>query len=123
MARYSIPGPHDSSSAQGKTQMPQSPHDRYLNDLITMKFRGQRNVLDPAVREEVKRDIARRLDSFIMSRAIPALSDNDVQRLETLLESTRSAAVAQEFVATHIPNFEDFLTDILLEFRQAYLRN
>jgi len=103
--------------------MPQSPYDRYLNDLITMKFRGQRHVLEPAIGDEVKRDIARRLDSFIMSRAIPALSDDDVQRLGELLENTHSAEAAQEFVATHIPNFEDFLTVTLLEFRQVYLRS
>jgi hypothetical protein len=101
--------------------MPQSKFDRYLNDLITEKSRERGYALTPGRREEVKRDVARQLDSFIMSRAISALSDRDVNRLETLLQETQSAEAAQEFVATHIPHFTDFLTSILLEFQKEYM--
>jgi len=100
--------------------MPKSNFDRYLDDLIAQKFPDS-YLLNAADRESIKAGVSRRLDSFIMSRAIPALSDEDVHRLEVLLTNNPSAAIARDFVATHIANFPDFLTATFDEFSRAYL--
>ena len=100
--------------------MPKSNFDRYLDDLIAQKF-PYSYLLNAADRESIKAGVSRRLDSFIMSRAIPALSDEDVHRLEVLLTNNPSAAIARDFVATHIANFPDFLTATFDEFSRAYL--
>ena len=100
--------------------MPGSHFDQYLDDLIAQKF-PESYLLDAADRERIKIGASRRLDNFIMSRAIPALSDEDVRHLEILLENNQSAGMAREFVATHIPDFTDFLTATLLEFSRTYL--
>lgn len=101
----------------------QSNYDMYLEDLIASKFTQRGYDLAPEIKEEIRKDTARQLDDLIMIRAIDALSDRDVDRLEEVLRTTRSAEAARDFVAKHIPDFTDFLTEVLLEFRQTYMRN
>jgi hypothetical protein len=100
--------------------MPRSYFDQYLNDLVAQKF-PESYLLSAADREKIKIGASRRLDNFIMSRAIPELSEEDVHHLEVLLKNNQSADMAREFVATHIPNFTDFLTATLREFSHTYL--
>jgi len=100
--------------------MPRSHFDQYLNDLVAQKF-PESHLLNATDREKIKIGASRQLDNFIMSRAIPALSDEDVHHLEILLKNNQSADMAREFVATHIPNFTDFLAATLREFSRTYL--
>ena len=100
--------------------MPKSNFDRYLDDLIAQNFQTAIYSTPPTERASRRASHAG-VDSFIMSRAIPALSDEDVHRLEVLLTNNPSAAIARDFVATHIANFPDFLTATFDEFSRAYL--
>jgi hypothetical protein len=101
----------------------QSNYDMYLEDLIASKFTRRGYDLAPEIKEEIRKDAARQLDSLIMARAIAALSDREVDQLEGVLRTTRSAEAARDFAAKHIPDFTDFLTEVLMEFRQTYMRN
>lgn len=100
--------------------MARSHFDQYLNDLVAQKF-PESYLLNATDREKIKIGASCQLDNFIMSRAIPALSDEDVHYLEILLKNNQSADMAREFVATHIPNFTDFLTATMREFSRTYL--
>lgn len=92
--------------------------DFYINNLIDQKGYPD---LTPEVREELKNDIRVRLNDFIMARVIAAFSDEDVDTFEELLKQNKSQAELQQFAAEHIPNFTDFLTNVLLEFQSVYL--
>lgn len=77
--------------------------------------------LTPEVREELVKDMSKRLDDFIAARTIGAFTDEDVLKFEQLLKEGKSQEEIQKFSATHIPNYTDFLTNTLLEFRGVYL--
>ncbi len=104
----------DTNTAQNQPQN----LDKYIEDLI-----DQKNYPDitQEVRDELKKDITLRLNDFIMARVIAAFSDDDVLEFEKLLKANAPQEELQQFTATHIPEFETFLTSVLLEFRDVYL--
>jgi len=73
------------------------------------------------VKEVLKKDLLRRLNDFIAARVIGTLSDEDVITFDQMIKEKKSEEEIQQFVATHIPDFVKFLTDVLLEFRGVYL--
>ena len=99
----------------------QTQFDQYLQGLIDQKFLQKGHTLEPEIIDELKKDITRQLDEFIMARVIAALSDDDVLALEKLLSESNSVEEAQKFASDHIPDFTTFLTNVLLEFQQVYL--
>lgn len=90
----------------------------YVNRLIEEK-----GFLDltPEVRAEVENDLLTQLDDFIVARTIAALSDEDVLSFENLLKDQKSDQEIQQFVADKIPDYPNFLAQVLLEFRDVYL--
>lgn len=95
-----------------------NPTDDFIEKLIDEK--GFENLL-PEVRAEIKSDMITRLDDFISARMISGLSDEDVLTFEKMLNDQKTEAEIQEFLVTHIPDFENFLTNTLMEFRGVYL--
>lgn len=77
--------------------------------------------LTPEVKEELRWDLSERLDDFIAAKVIATLSDENVAKFETMLKEGRSEGEIQTFVTENIPNFTDFLTQVLLEFKEVYL--
>lgn len=77
--------------------------------------------LTPEVREELKKDLLLRIDSFIAARVIAALSDTDVLTFEQMLKDKKPQEEVQKFVESHVPDYMNFLTNVLLEFRGVYL--
>lgn len=77
--------------------------------------------LTPEVREELKKDLIRRLDSFIAAKVIATLSDEDVLKFEQMLKDNKPDEELQKFTVEHVPDFTAFLTNVLLEFRGVYL--
>lgn len=76
--------------------------------------------LTPEVKEQMQKDILQRLDNFIAARIIAALSDEDVLVFEKMLKDKKQEEEIQNFVSGHIPDFVNFLTATLLEFRGVY---
>jgi hypothetical protein len=99
----------------------QTQFDQYLQGLIEQKFTQKGHELDAEIITELKADIAKQLDEFIMARVIEALNDDDVLAFEQLLKEGKSEAELQTFAAEHIEDFTTFLTNVLLEFQQVYL--
>ncbi len=92
--------------------------EQFIDSLIEERGFPQ---LTEDVRDVIKKDISNKLDDFIGSRVIAKLSDEDLLTFEKLLKEKKSQEEIQKFVSTHIPEFVDFLTDTLLEFRSVYL--
>lgn len=92
--------------------------ERYIDNLIDQKGYPD---MDEAVREELKNDIRVRLNEFIMTRTISAFSDEDVEKFEELLNHRKPQSELQQFAMEHIPDFTNFLTDVLIEFQDVYL--
>ncbi len=92
--------------------------DRYIDSLLEEK--GYPDIT-PEVKEELKKDLTTRLDDFIAARVIVALSDENVLIFEKMLKDGMENDKIQQFVAAHIPDYENFLTSVLLEFKEVFL--
>lgn len=92
--------------------------DKFIDQLIEDK--GFVDLL-PEVREQLKQDIASRLNDFISARTIAALPDEDLATFEQMLKDNKPQEELQQFTSTHIPDFTEFLTNVLLEFKGVYL--
>ena len=107
-----------SDAISADTEEHKQSYDAFINKLIDE--RGFPD-LTPEVKEELKKDLVTRLDSFIAAKVIAALSDADVLVFEQMLKDNKPSAELQQFSIDHIANFTDFLTNTLLEFRGVYL--
>lgn len=92
--------------------------DQFIEELIDAS-----NFTDirPEVREEIKKDLYRKLDDFILARMIAAFSEEDLKKFEELLDNNAPDEEIQQFGPTHIPDFTTFLTNVFIEFRSVYL--
>lgn len=110
IAKQSVQAP------SGQTQ--KQAYETYIEQLI--EERGFPD-LTPEVREELKKDLVNRLDSFIGAKVIATLSDEDVLKFEQLLKDGKSREDIQKFTVEHVSDFTTFLTNALIEFRMVYL--
>lgn len=92
--------------------------DEFIDKLIEDK--GFTDLL-PDVKDQLKKDISMRLDDFIAARVIAALSDEDLATFEQMLKDGKSKEEIQQFTSSHVTDFTEFLTNVLLEFRGVYL--
>lgn len=92
--------------------------EQFIESLI--EERGFPELTDD-IRSVIKKDLLNKLDDFIGSRVIAKLEDDDLLTFEKHLKDKKPQEEIQSFVSSHIPEFVDFLTDTLLEFRSVYL--
>lgn len=90
-----------------------------LDQLIDARFAGTE--LTPEVREEAKKDVLDRLNAFLLERTIDAFSDEDTQTFSQMMTDKKSIEELQQFAASHIPNYQEFMVNTLREFQEGYL--
>jgi|SRR6185369_7590142 len=91
--------------------------------LFVDRLIDQRNFpnLTPAIREELKTEALERLNDFLVGATIDALSDEDVEIFNKMVEEEKSSDEIQKFAANHIPDFPKFFSDTLQRFQDLYL--
>lgn len=77
--------------------------------------------LTPEVHREIKNDLYKRLDDFILAKMIAAFSDEDLKKYEDLIDMKVPNEELQDFGPAHITDFPTFLTNVFLDFRSIYL--
>jgi hypothetical protein len=102
----------------GASDAVMTPLEQFADKLIDQKGFPS---LTPEVRGELRKDILLRLDDFIAARSIAALSDENVMIFERLLQEGKAESQIQQFLADHIDNYQDFVTNVLLEFQDVYV--
>lgn len=111
-------GDTTADATQPAAPTPQQGLDAFADSLI--KEKGFPDIT-PEVREELKKDLLTRLDDFLTARIVAGLSDEDVMTFDKMLQENKGEEEMQQFVSSHIPNFTDFVTQAMLEFRGVYL--
>jgi len=83
----------------------------------------QRNFseLTPEEHEEIRLDVMERLDDFLLDRIIDALSDDDGDKFVSRMEEKKPMSELVQFAKDHIPNYEDFVKQTLIDFGHAYI--
>lgn len=98
--------------------------DTFIDSLV-QTLRGEAN-LSPEAIEEMKAGILPRLHKFIVLKTMTRLAENsqaDLIEYQKLVEQNVDIEQIQNFVADKIPDYTAFLADVLLQFRELYLKS
>lgn len=76
---------------------------------------------DPEVRAQLEADLTDSAIRLVNRRLIDAMSEQDVERFNALLDRDPSPQTVQQFIEQHVPNREQVTALALVEFRQLYL--
>jgi len=92
--------------------------DSYIMSLIS-----QRGFPDmtPTAQAELKQDVERRLDAFLIERFMDSLSEEDNLTFSELVQDEKSREDLLHFAKTHIDDYETLLMDTLVDFEEIYL--
>lgn len=104
-------------------QIPQAANDRealemYVDQLIKDKNSSQVN---NANRQEIKDALMRDVTDAINAKFVLLLSDDDIKELNGLFRKNAANDEISKFFAAKIPNQQEILTEVLLDFRKGYL--
>jgi hypothetical protein len=92
--------------------------DEFAESLLTAK---NYTTLTAEMRVELKNDIVERVHDYLIAKTIAKLSDEDVKKLNALLDKDPSDEEIQKFITTTIADAPTFIGDTLFQFRQTYL--
>jgi translation initiation factor 2 beta subunit (eIF-2beta)/eIF-5 len=95
-----------------------STYTGFIDELIK-----KRNFQDftPEVREELKKDVMERLDSYLLDRMIDTFSQIDAEKFILLLKEKKSADNIENFAKEHISDYKTFITSTLADFSTNYI--
>lgn len=79
--------------------------------------------LDEEIRAQMKSDLLERVEDRINASILEHMPPEALEEFEKFLDADTSDEEMQVFVAKKIPNMEEMLATVLLEFRQTYLSN
>lgn len=92
--------------------------ESYLNRLMEEK---DLNKVDVAVKEQIKEDLAERVENKIYASIISRLPEERLADFEKLLDGGASETEIQEFLKNQIGDLPNFIASALLDFRKIYL--
>lgn len=96
--------------------------DAFVDQLITEKFSGQS--LDEAVRADIKRELADRLNQYLTLRTIEMVSSSDptaLTQLSDLIKTNPSPEQVQTFIMNYVKEPDLLVAQILNDFRDLYI--
>jgi len=73
------------------------------------------------MREEMTQDIKKSLDEFVIVRSLAQFSEEETQQFNQMLNEKKSGSELQQFITEHISDYETFLSETIIAFREAYL--
>lgn len=93
--------------------------EEFVNNLIREKKFPTEN---PVVLEEIKADLMERVEVFLNAGLLALLPETEMERFDQLLAGENDEPL-QSFMKQHIPNLQDRVADILLDFKAVYLNS
>lgn len=95
--------------------------NKYLDDLIVQKHGAD---LSPARRDQIKSELAPRLEKWLVLKAMETLggkSRTTLKTFEKLAQSDTPPSAILKFIAENIPDTTTFFTNTLVDFWTLYL--
>jgi hypothetical protein len=93
----------------------------YVDFLIDQKFTQRGQYLEPGRAAEIKRDLERELDQYLMKRMLSALSGQDLIATAEMRARGVPAEEIENFAKAHISDFKNFFAGVLRDFGRVYL--
>src|SRR5690242_9140354 len=98
-----------------------SSHNQVLNFVDKLIEQRKFSDLTPELREQLQKDAVEQLNSFILSRVLETLSNEDAMTIATMIQEKQSPETLRQFAVDHIPDYPTFMSNVLQEFEQRYL--
>lgn len=93
----------------------------YVDFLIDQKFTQRGQYLEPGRAAEIKQDLERELDQYLMKRMLSALSGRDLVATAEMRARGVPAEEIEDFAKAHISDFKNFFAGVLRDFGRVYL--
>lgn len=91
----------------------------FLNDLLDEK--GIR-ITDSSLRGDMLVELASRFDAFFTLRLLEKLSDSDKDVFMQMTQKQADQKTVRDFITEKIPNSENEIKDLFVEFKLLYLQ-
>ncbi len=82
--------------------------------------KGMRD-LPEEMKTEMIRNLAVRLQTWLLQSALAKLKDSDISEFDKLTEQSPDPAIIQSFLREKIPNIDEVFGNAMLTFKQTYL--
>lgn len=95
--------------------------NKFLDDLIIQKHGVD---VAAAVREQLRIELAPRLEKWLILSAMQAIGDKSAEDLKTFEDLAQGDTPPQkilEFIQSHIPDSDVFFANAMIQFSQVYL--
>jgi len=106
---------------QQSTPQPPTQDQDFIDILLDEKFASRQEDITPEIKQELKRDLIKQMDNFVMASVLDRFSNEEVQEFEKLIKEGKTREELQQFAQKHIPDFSDFVANVLIEFQTVYL--
>ncbi|MEI6690259.1 MAG: hypothetical protein WCL07_00755 [bacterium] len=90
----------------------------YADTLIKEK---NYTTLTEEARVELRNDLLRRLNEFMMAKVVAELNEKDTQEFSTMLDTNPSEEQIQTFIKGKLSNPTEFIGNTLISFRKTFL--
>jgi len=77
--------------------------------------------LEKEVLDQIKVDLKDRIEDIINAKIVEKLPPEKLEEFEKLLDQNTSPQATQKYVKDNIPDLEEVLARVFLNFRQTYL--
>ena len=95
-----------------------NPLDEFVDRLLDEKNLPD---LPEAVVKEMRQDLVKRLNDTLNAKVIAAMSDEQVEKFNQMMDADASDEEVQKYVESTIDEPENFVAGVMLEFRRSYL--
>jgi hypothetical protein len=95
--------------------------DAYLDVLIDAKFTQRGQYLEPERAAEIKRDLEREFEQFLLKRSLEELSEPDRHTVLRMWAQDEPPEEITDYMKTHIADSGGFFISVCTEFARGYL--
>lgn len=106
-------------ASESEEQKRQLTFGDFIDKVVAEATAGE-NVTDE-VRQMMKDDMLKQLNTMINARLISVMSDEQVEKFSQLMDTHPTAEQIQAFTAQAVPDPSEFLAQVMLDYRREYL--
>lgn len=97
-------------------------NEKALSDYVDGLIRDKNSpYVTDANRAEIKANLLRDLSDTINKKMLTVLSDAKIDELNKLLDTNAGDEAVSKFFENNIPNLEQLVTEVLIDFKKGYL--
>lgn len=97
-------------------------NEKALSDYVDGLIRDKNSpYVTDANRAEIKANLLRDLSDTINKKMLTVLSDVKIDELNKLLDANAGDEAVSKFFENNIPNLEQLVTEVLIDFKKGYL--